>query len=40
MEVIAGVLTAAVVKFTEHTWLKGIAALGDHRLSVGSGHYV
>ena len=40
MEVVAGVLTAAVFKFTEHIWLKGIEAFGDHRLSVGSGHYV
>jgi len=40
MEVVAGVLTAAVFKFTEHIWLKGIAALGDYRLSVGNGHYV
>ena len=40
MEVVAGVFTAAVIKFTEDIWLKGIAALGDHRLSVGSGRYV
>ena len=40
MEVVARVLTAAVFKVTEHIWLKGIAALGDQRLSVGSAHYV
>ena len=40
MEVVARVLTASVFKVTEHIWLKGIAALGDHRLSVGSGRYV
>ena len=39
MEVVAGMLTAAVFKFTEHIWLKGIAALGDYRLSVGPVFY-
>ena len=31
---------AAVFKFNEHIWFKGVAALGDNRLFVGSGHYV
>ena len=39
MEVVAGVLTADVFKATQDIWLKGIEALGDYRLSVGSGHY-
>ena len=40
MEVVAVVLTAAGFKFTEPIWFKGVAALGDNRLFVGSGHDV